>query len=64
MKQGKRKLHLDRTTVRPLNPQQLTRVAGGTGDGYIDSDLICDGSMTTNYSKNQCGTVNDPTGSP
>ena len=31
---------------------------------YIDSDLICDGSMTTNYSKNQCGTVNDPTGSP
>jgi len=64
MKQGKRKLHLDRTTMRPLNPQQLNQVAGGTGatgDDYNDSDLICNGSMTANYSKNQaCASVVEP----
>jgi len=57
MKQGKRKLQLDRTTIRPLAPQQLRHVAGGTGDsndqseGYNDSDLLCDGSLATNLSK-------------
>jgi hypothetical protein len=56
MKQGKRKLHLDRTTVRPLNPQQLARIAGGTGVGGTDdnqslgSDIYCTGSNTQNYS--------------
>ena len=61
MKQGKRKLQLDRTTIRPLDPQQLTRIGGGTGEGYNDSDLVCNGSMTANYSQNQqCASVADP----
>lgn len=57
MKQGKRKLQLDRTTVRPLNPKQLARIAGGTigvltdgCDNLNDSDLHCYGSQTQNYS--------------
>jgi len=65
MKQGKRKLQLDRTTIRPLDPRQLTHVAGGTGDqNGSDNDcpygrgsvLVCDGSCTQNYSNDmKCG---------
>jgi len=61
MKQGKRKLQLDRTTIRPLDPQQLRRIVGGTATGSYfascagggdddDSDLICGVSVTQNYS--------------
>ncbi len=62
MKQGKRKLQLDRTTIRPLRADQLSRVAGGTGGAddqsvdYGNSNLRCDGSCTQNYSNDiKCG---------
>ena len=64
MKQGKRKLQLDRTTIRPLDLRQLAGVAGGTGDNNddqggsdcADSVLRCDGSCTQNYSNDmKCG---------
>jgi hypothetical protein len=63
MKQGKRKLQLDRTTIRPLRPDQLRGVAGGTfyasGEGnstsdYNDSELVCTVSNTQNYSNQGC----------
>jgi hypothetical protein len=66
MKQGKRRLQLDRTTIRPLNPQQLAQIAGGTGIASVPSQNdcndqgrnsdVCEGSMTQNYSNDlKCG---------
>jgi len=63
MKQGKRKLQLQRITVRPLTAEQLARVGGGgTLDTCVEDDLIdptaasrrCDGSVTQNYSNFKC----------
>lgn len=60
MKQGKRRLQLDRITIRPLRPEQLRRAVGGTfyasgetGDS-TDSDLVCTVSQTQNYSNQMC----------
>ena len=59
IKQGKRKLQLDRTTIRPLRPDQLRQAAGGTfyasGEGnstsdYNDSELVCTVSNAQNTS--------------
>jgi hypothetical protein len=60
MKHAKRKLQLDRVTVRPLTLEHLSRVVGGTDLGGETvacddlSDLICPGSMTGNYSVKPC----------
>ena len=57
MKHGKRRLHLDRTTIKPLTPEQLVRVGGGTDGGTDadgDSEKFCTGSMTGNYSVDPC----------
>jgi len=65
MKQGKRKLHLDRVTIRPLNPSQLARAQGGTGlsitcAGPCETDTILEeGSMTANMSVKNCATTVD-----
>jgi hypothetical protein len=54
MKHGRRKLQLERTTIRPLTPEQLASVAGG-GDAAPDT-YFCPvrNSLTGHYSVKPC----------
>jgi len=54
MKRDKRKLQLERITVRPLNPAQLRNVQGGTADGDTPSGECEPPSMTPNMSVKNC----------